>query len=70
MVRGTNGRRRRYTPRIRRRRRGQRGGILPAALAALAPMAGKALGSGVISAVGAHLTKKALHHRRRRRGRR
>lgn len=68
MVRGSNGRRRRYTPRIRRRRRGQYGGVLPAALAALAPVAGKALVGSVIGTVGSHATKKFLN--RRKRGRR
>ena len=38
MVRGPNGRRHRYVPRIRRRRRGlQRGGVLPMLAVALSP---------------------------------
>jgi len=42
MVRGPNGRRHRYVPRIRRRRRGlQRGGVLPMLALALSPLAFK-----------------------------
>ena len=42
MVRGPNGRRHRYVPRIRRRRRGlQRGGVLPMLAVALSPGAFK-----------------------------
>ena len=42
MVRGPNGRRHRYVPRIRRRRRGlQRGGVLPMLAMALSPWAFK-----------------------------
>ena len=42
MVRGPNGRRHRYVPRIRRRRRGlQRGGVLPMLAVALSPWAFK-----------------------------
>lgn len=64
MVRGTNGRRRRYTPRIRRRRRGQRGGVLPA-LSVLAPVVGKALVGSVVGTLGAHGTKKLINRRKR-----
>ena len=40
MVRGPNGRRHHYVPRIRRRRRGlQRGGVLPMLAMALSPWA-------------------------------
>ena len=42
MVRGPNGRRNRYVPRIRRRRRGlQGGGVLPMLVMALSPWAVK-----------------------------
>ena len=42
MVHGPNGRRHRYVPRIRRRRRGlQRGGVLPMLALALSPWAFK-----------------------------
>ena len=67
MVHKTNGRRRRVTPRTRRRRRGQRGGVLPAAIAALGPIVGKAIAGGVASTVGSHLARKALSRKRRRR---
>ena len=65
MVHKTNGRRRRVTPRTRRRR--QRGGVLPAAIAALGPIVGKAIAGGVASTVGSHLARKALSRKRRRR---
>ena len=59
MVPGTNGRRRRYTPSIRRRRRGQKGGVLPALLPLLA-MGAKAVGLGALSGGASSGAKKAL----------
>ena len=59
MTRGTNGRRRRYTKRVRRRRRGQKGGALPALIPILAAGA-KAIGLGALSGAASHGAKKAF----------
>ena len=61
MVRGTKkGKRRRNKPSTRKRRRGQKGGILPIALIPLLALAGKAAAAGAISGAAGYGVKKGL----------
>ena len=52
--------RRRQTQRVRKRRRGQQGGILPFALLPVLALAGKAAAAGAVSGVAGYGAKKAL----------
>ena len=56
----TSGTRQRQTQRVRKRRRGQQGGILPFALLPLLALAGKAAAAGAISGAAGYGVKKAL----------
>lgn len=69
MTRGTNGRRRRYTKRVRRRRRGQKGGVLPALIPILAA-GGKAIALGALSGAASHGAKKVFDSVTRRKPKR
>lgn len=61
MVRGTKkGKRQRNKPRTRKRRRGQKGGILPLAILPLLALAGKAAAAGAISGAAGYGVKKGL----------
>ena len=67
MVRGTNGRRRRCTTRVQRRRRRQKGAIFPLALLPLLALAGKATATGAIGGAAGYGAKKAIEAATRRR---